>query len=120
LSGRLSAFVDAFRQVDSRDPSMLPFQISARLESQRNPELQPLGGESPIREFLGRLVDDAVRSGELAPDAEVEAVTDMLQVVLYGMAFHAAFSGGELGSITTQLISLFDHGLVPDHDDALE
>ena len=120
LSGRLSAFVEAFRQVDGRDPSMMPFLVSARLESQRNPELRPLGGASPIREFLRRLVDDAVRSGELTPDTRADAVTDMLQVVLYGMAFHAAFSGGDLGAITTQLISLFDRGLVPDDGDAPE
>jgi AcrR family transcriptional regulator len=113
LLGRLSAFVDAVSQVDTRDRSMMPFLISARLEYHRNPELQTVGN-SPIRAFLLRLVEDAVRSGELEPDTEVEAVADMLQVILYGMAFHAAFTGnGDLGPIAGQLISLFARGLVP-------
>lgn len=113
LLGRLSAFVDAVSQVDGRDPSMMPFLISARLEFHRNAELRSVGA-SPIRAFLGRLVGDAVRNGELAPDTEDEAVTDLLQVILYGMAFHAAFTGtGDLRPITRQLVSLFAHGLVP-------
>ncbi|MBO0676395.1 TetR/AcrR family transcriptional regulator [Mycolicibacterium sp. S2-37] len=113
LLGRLTAFVDAIREVDTRDRSMMPFLISARLEYHRNPELQATG-DSPIRPFLCRLVDDAVRSGELSPDTEVEVVADMLQVTLYGMAFHAAFTGsGDLGPITRQLIALFARGLVP-------
>lgn len=114
LLGRLSGFIDAVYQADSRDSSMIPFLISARLEWHRNPELQTVG-DSPIREFLRRLVVDAVRVGELFADTEVEAVTDLLQVVLYGMAFHSAFTDthSDLGPITEQLIALFAKGLVP-------
>lgn len=114
LLGRLSGFIDAVRQADSRDSSMIPFLISARLEWHRNPELQ-IGGDSPVREFLRRLVTDAIRSGELTEDIDVEAVTDLLQVILYGMAFHSAFTdtGSDLGPITEQLIALFANGLVP-------
>lgn len=118
LLGRLTGFVDAVQQADSRDATMIPFLISARLEWHRNPELQSVG-DSPIREFLRRLVTDAVRGGELTPDTEVEAVTDLLQVVLYGMAFHSSFTDArsDLGSITEQLIALFANGLVPDSRD---
>jgi AcrR family transcriptional regulator len=114
LLGRLSGFIDAVRQADSRDSSMIPFLISARLEWHRNPELQAFG-DSPIREFLRRLVTDAIRAGELTEDTEIEAVTDLLQVILYGMAFHSAFTDthSDLGPITQQLVALFAKGLVP-------
>lgn len=115
LLGRLTKFVDAVRQADSRDSTMIPFLISARLEWHRNPELQSVG-DSPIREFLRRLANDAIRRGELSADTEIQAVTDLLQVVLYGMAFHSSFTDTrcELGSIAQQLIALFANGLVPD------
>jgi AcrR family transcriptional regulator len=114
MLGRLSAFVDAVRRIDGRDRSIIPFLISARLEYQRNPELQ-YAGASPVQAFLRRLVDDAVRSGELVSDTDTDvgAIADLLQVILYGMAFQAAYTrSGDLGPVTRQLISLFANGLV--------
>jgi AcrR family transcriptional regulator len=114
LLDRLAAFVAAVRRVDGRDSSIVPLLISARLEPQRNPELRGIS-ESPVRAFLVRLVSDAVRRGELDEDTEIEGVSDMLQVILYGMAFYSGFTDGpaELGAIASQLIELFAHGLVP-------
>ncbi|WP_193047479.1 TetR/AcrR family transcriptional regulator [Mycolicibacterium baixiangningiae] len=114
LLDRLSGFVAAVRRVDGRDPSIVPFLISARLEPQRSPELWALS-DSPIRAFLLRLVSDAIRRGELVEDTDVEGVADMLHVILYGMAFYSGFTDGpaDLGSIAKQLIELFAHGLVP-------
>lgn len=113
LLDRLAAFVAAVRRVDHRDPSVVPFLISARLEPQRNPELQAIS-ESPVRAFLVRLVSDAIRRGELDDDTDAEGVSDMLHVILYGMAFYSGFTNGpaELGTIAKQLIELFAHGLV--------
>lgn len=114
LLGRLSAFVADMRRVDARDTSIVPFLISARLEPQRNPELQPFS-ESPVRAFLVRLVDDAVRRGELDEGTDVDGVADLIHVVLYGMAFYAGFTDGpaSLGVIADQLFGMFAHGLVP-------
>lgn len=113
LLDRLSAFVAAVGEVDQRDPSVMPFLISARLEWGRNPELRSVAA-SPIQDFLMRLVSDAVRRGELPPDTDCEAVADMLHVILYGMAFYAGYAGGgsELAPIAKQLLELFAHGLV--------
>jgi hypothetical protein len=109
----LAAFVAAVRRVDHRDPAVVPFLISARLEPQRNPELQAMS-DSPVQAFLVRLVSDAIRRGELDDDTDVEGVSDMLHVILYGMAFYSGFTDGhaELGTIAKQLIELFAHGLV--------
>lgn len=114
LLDRLSAFVAAVRRVDGRDASIVPFLISARLEPRRNPELGAFT-ESPVRAFLERLVSDAIRRGELDEDTDVKAVSDMLQVVLYGMAFYSGFTDGpaKLGALAGQLIEMFAHGLVP-------
>jgi AcrR family transcriptional regulator len=114
LLDRLAAFVAAVRRVDGRDSSIVPFLISARLEPQRNPELRAIS-ESPVRAFLVRLVSDAIRRGELDEGTDVEGVSDMLHVILYGMAFYSGFTDGpaELGTIAKQLIELFAHGLVP-------
>ncbi|KUI21735.1 TetR family transcriptional regulator [Mycobacterium sp. IS-1496] len=114
LLDRLEAFVAAVRRVDGRDPSIVPFLITARLEPQRNPELRAVS-DSPVRAFLVRLVSDAIRRGELGEDTDLEGVSDMLHVILYGMAFYAGFTDGPaaLGVIAKQLIELFAHGLVP-------
>ncbi|TFV60700.1 TetR/AcrR family transcriptional regulator [Mycobacterium sp. PS03-16] len=118
LLERLSAFVAAVGEVDARDPSIMPFLISARLEWGRNPELQSVTA-SPVQHFLMRLVSDAVRRDELAPDTDCDAVVDMLHVILYGMAFYAGYTGGgsELTTIAKQLIELFAHGLVTENPD---
>lgn len=114
LLDRLAGFVAAVHRVDGRDPSIVPFLISARLEPQRSPELWAIS-DSPIRAFLLRLVSDAIHRGELDKDTDVEGVTDMLHVILYGMAFYSGFADGpaDLGAISAQLIELFAHGLVP-------
>jgi AcrR family transcriptional regulator len=114
LLDRLGAFVAAVRRIDARDTSIVPFLISARLEPQRNPELRAIS-DSPVRAFLVRLVSDAIRRGELDEDTDLEGVSDMLQVILYGMAFYSGFTDGPagLGTIAKQLIELFAHGLVP-------
>ncbi|KUI29543.1 TetR family transcriptional regulator [Mycobacterium sp. IS-1742] len=113
LLDRLAAFVAAVRRIDARDSSIVPFLISARLEPQRNPELRAVS-DSPVRAFLVRLVSDAIRRGELGEETDLEGVSDMLHVILYGMAFYAGFTDGPaaLGSIAKQLIELFAHGLV--------
>jgi AcrR family transcriptional regulator len=115
LLDRLSAFAAAVQRVDGRDASIVPFLISARLEPQRNPELRAFT-DSPVRAFLHRLVSDAIRHGELDADADVQGVADMLQVVLYGMAFYSGFTDGpaDLGSLARQLVGMFAHGLVAD------
>ncbi|MFS0900718.1 TetR/AcrR family transcriptional regulator [Mycolicibacterium litorale] len=121
LLDRLSVFVAEVRRLDERDPSIVPFLISARLEPQRNPELWAIS-DSPVRAFLHRLVSDAIRLGELDEDTDVEGVADMLQVILYGMAFYSGFTNGPsgLGPIAKQLIELFAHGLVPAASGAAE
>ncbi|MGE2713836.1 TetR/AcrR family transcriptional regulator [Mycolicibacterium litorale] len=113
LLDRLSAFIAAVQRLDGRDPSIVPFLISARLEPQRNPELWEIS-DSPIRAFLHRLVSDSIRLGELEAETDVEGLADLLQVILYGMAFYSGFTDGpaNLAVIARQVIELFAHGLV--------
>lgn len=114
LLDRLAAFVAEIHRIDVRDPSIVPSLISARLEPQRNAALRAFS-DSPVRAFLVRVVSDAIRRGELDADADLEGVSDLLHVILYGMAFYSSFTDGraDLESIAKQLIELFAHGLVP-------
>jgi hypothetical protein len=100
-------------EVDSRDRSRLAFLVSARLESTRNPELQ-VGTVGALLNFLESLLADAKSRGELAVDASVTPIADMLHATLWGVSLHAGFidSQVDLILITKQLTRLLSHGLL--------
>jgi TetR/AcrR family transcriptional regulator, repressor for uid operon len=57
------------------------------------------------REFLTWAVDDAIKSGEIAPETDVSTMAETLLVVLCGVGFYAGFVGSyeEIEAITTSL-----------------
>ncbi|MDT5324317.1 MAG: hypothetical protein QOF25_1469 [Mycobacterium sp.] len=113
LIEQLTALVSGMLEVDSRDRSRLAFVVSARLESTRNPELQ-VGTVGALLNFLESLLGDAKSRGELAADASVTPIADMLHAMLWGVGLHAGFidSQVDLGLITKQLTRLPSHGLL--------
>jgi len=106
LIDRVSAFVDAATQADieNRTAAVL---ISVALESQRHPDLSHEEADSvrTTREFLSWAIDDAIKRGELAPDTDASALTELLIAVLLGVGFYAGFVANrhEIDTVTRQL-----------------
>jgi AcrR family transcriptional regulator len=113
LVDRLATFFSVLQEADNRDRSMIAFTVSARLEPQRNPELRPLTGESPVRAFLEQVVADAVSRGEIDADSDVAGILSMLHVILWGVGCYASFVArpDDMTPVTAQLSRLFAHGL---------
>jgi AcrR family transcriptional regulator len=113
LVAQLSALVVAVNEADRRDRSTAAFLVSARLEANRNPELQFDGG-ADLRVFLTKLVTDAGTRGELREGTDPASVVDMVQSMLWGIGVYSGFvdDAANMDLITKQLIKLFSHGLL--------
>jgi AcrR family transcriptional regulator len=113
LVAQLSALVVAVNEADRRDRSTAAFLVSARLEANRNPELQ-FDGSADLRVFLTKLVTDAGTRGELREGTEPSSVVDMVQSMLWGVGVYSGFvdDAANMDLITKQLIKLFSHGLL--------
>jgi TetR/AcrR family transcriptional regulator, repressor for uid operon len=63
------------------------------LESQRHPELSTTQNDAVriSREFLMRVVNDAIERGEIAADIDASALVETLLVVLCGVGFYAGY-----------------------------
>lgn len=112
LSGRMRAFVQSALQVQGQDRSAAAFLVTSVLESQRHPELSQAGNDSLefVRSFVASAVKDAVRSGELRADIDVDAAAEMLVASLWGLGFYAGFVGNQerLTAITDHFLQLLD------------
>ncbi|MFE2985661.1 TetR/AcrR family transcriptional regulator [Streptomyces sp. NPDC059262] len=77
-------------------PAVAQLSEAARLESGRIPEFQTiLDGRLRAEEKLyARLVDDAIRRGELAPDTDRQAIGDMLSSFTWGLTHLSALVPG--------------------------
>ncbi|MDT5113623.1 MAG: hypothetical protein QOE20_5513, partial [Mycobacterium sp.] len=113
LVAQLSALVAAINEADRRDRSTAAFLVSARLEANRNPELQYYGG-AELRAFLTKLIADAGARGELLEGTDPEPVVDLVQSMLWGIGVYSGFVDdvADMDLITGQLIRLFSHGLL--------
>ena len=107
LIDRVSAFVDAATQADIENRTAAAFLITVALESQRHPDLSHEEADSvrTTREFLSWAIDDAIKRGELAPDTDASALTELLIAVLLGVGFYAGFVANrhEIDTVTRQL-----------------
>ena len=85
---RFAATLDASVRLNRLDPSITGFVVNVPYETQRHPELLEL--LQPYRakrqSMPGRMVADAVASGELAADVDPAAVRDLLNAVFSGLA----------------------------------
>jgi AcrR family transcriptional regulator len=95
LPGRLSAFLKAAVQIGSRDRSFARFMAASVLDGYRHEGLRgsTLEQIEQVREFVRLALRAAVESGEVRPDIDIPAVTEMLVAVLWGMALYAGFIG---------------------------
>jgi TetR/AcrR family transcriptional regulator, repressor for uid operon len=115
LIDRVSAFVDAATQADIENRTAAAFLITVALESQRHPDLSHEEADSvrTTREFLSWAIDEAINRGELAPDTDASALTELLIAVLLGVGFHAGFvaSRHQRDQVTRQLHEVLASGL---------
>jgi AcrR family transcriptional regulator len=88
LVARFGAALDAAVELNREDPSIAGFVVGVASEAQRHPELSALleAGRRVSTGFLHRLATDAARRGELAADISPEALEDLLNAVLSGLA----------------------------------
>jgi AcrR family transcriptional regulator len=95
LLNRLSAFFTAAIQADSEDRSAAAFLVTSVLESQRHPELSGDEHDSlrNSREFIAWAVNDAIATGELTTDTDVNDLVEMLVAMMWGIGFYAGFVG---------------------------
>ncbi len=93
LVARLTAFISAAVRANSDNPAGSAFLISSALESQRHPELTGTENDSLrlSREFLTRVVNDAIEHGEIVTDFDASALVEALLVVICGVGLYAGY-----------------------------
>lgn len=93
--GRVGAFLHAATAVDSRDRSFARFMASCLLDATRNPDLGDGARHSldQVRQFIRSTLEDGVAAGEIRPDLDVAATTEMLVAAMWGMGLYAGFIG---------------------------
>jgi AcrR family transcriptional regulator len=113
LVGQLSALVAAISEAERRDRSTAAFLVSARLEANRNAELEYDGG-ADLRVFLTKSVTEAAGRGELVEGTDAESVVDLVESMLWGIGLYSGFvdDAADMDLVTKQLIRLFSHGLL--------
>jgi TetR/AcrR family transcriptional repressor of uid operon len=115
LVGRLTAFISAAVRANSENPSASAFLVTTVLESQRHPELSTTENDAVriSREFLMRVVNDAIEHHELAADIDASAVVETLLVVLCGVGFYSGYvrSYQEMLAVTDMLRQLLEGAL---------
>ncbi len=118
LLKQLATFVAGAQRMDMADGSMMRFIIASRLEMHRNPSLRGTAtpAASAVAGFYEWMVDDAVRRGEIPPEADKRAIVDMLFAMFWGMGFFAGYvhQPEDVTAIAKQLRRLFVHGLLED------
>ncbi len=97
---RFSAILDSLVALNVADPSLTCFVVGVAAESQRHPEL--MAAIKPFRQrnahFLHQLCADAVAQGQIHDDISVEALQDLIDVLLSGLArFSTVTSDNERG-----------------------
>lgn len=110
LTGRIREFMRTAVGAQERDRSASAFLVISLLESQRHPELRRDGNESlqATRGFLDWVLRDAVKTGEVHADIDVDAVTEALAAMLWGVGFYAGFvaTGERLAAVTDEFLRL--------------
>jgi AcrR family transcriptional regulator len=107
---RLSTFLRAAVQVDSDDRTYARFIASSLFDSFRNPQFQgrAQGQLDDVRRFVADSLEGEVAKGSLRPDLDVEAVTEMLVALMWGISMYAGFLGTheQLESVVDQIVRL--------------
>lgn len=98
---KFSAILDSLIELNAADPSLASFVVGVAAESQRHPEL--LAALKPFRgrnaKFLHQLCTNAIAQGQIHDDISVEALQDLINVLLSGFArFSTVTSDNARGS----------------------
>ncbi|ETB45151.1 TetR/AcrR family transcriptional regulator [Mycobacterium avium subsp. hominissuis] len=115
LVGRLTAFISAAVKANAENPAGSAFIIGGVLESQRHPEWNTAENDSVriAREFLMRVVNDAIEHGEVAADMDASALVETLLVVMCGVGLYAGYveTDQEMLAVTGMLRQLLEGAL---------
>lgn len=115
LVGRLTAFISAAVKANAENPAGSAFIIGGVLESQRHPEWNTAENDSVriAREFLIRVVNDAIEHGEVAADIDASALVETLLVVMCGVGLYAGYveTYQEMLAVTSMLRQLLEGAL---------
>lgn len=113
--GRLTAFISAAVKANAENPAGSAFIIGGVLESQRHPEWNTAENDSVriAREFLIRVVNDAIEHGEVAADIDAPALVETLLVVMCGVGLYAGYveTYQEMLAVTGMLRQLLEGAL---------
>lgn len=93
LVARLTAFISAAVRANSANPAGSALIITGILESQRHPEWNTTENDSVrvAREFLVRVVNDAIERREVAAEVDATALVESLLVILCGVGLYAGY-----------------------------
>lgn len=115
LVGRLTAFISAAVKANAENPAGSAFIIGGVVESQRHPEWNTAENDSVriAREFLIRVVNDAIEHGEVAADIDASALVETLLVVMCGVGLYAGYveTYQEMLAVTGMLRQLLEGAL---------
>ncbi|MGD1205300.1 TetR/AcrR family transcriptional regulator [Mycobacterium seoulense] len=115
MVAQLTTFISAAVRANSENPSGSALIISGVLESQRHPEWNKTENESvrAAREFLVRVVNDAIQRGELAADIDASALVESLVVIMCGVGLYAGWveSPQQMLAVTGMLRQLMEGAL---------
>lgn len=93
LVAQLTAFISEATRANSKNPAGSAFLISGVLESQRHPDLTGTDNDSIriSREFLLRVINDAIGRGEIVTDADATVLAEALLVLVCGVGLYAGY-----------------------------
>lgn len=85
---KFSAILDSLAELNTADPSLACFVVGVAAESQRHPELMVAIKRFRGRntKFLQKLCADAIAQGQIHDDISVDALQDLINVLLSGLA----------------------------------
>jgi TetR/AcrR family transcriptional regulator, repressor for uid operon len=115
LVAQLTAFINAAVKANSENPAGSAFIIGGVLESQRHPEWSATENDSVriAREFLMRVVNDAIERGEVVAGVDASSLVETLLVVISGVGLYAGYikSYKEMLAVTGMLRQVLEGAL---------
>ncbi|BBY12666.1 hypothetical protein MMARJ_34060 [Mycobacterium marseillense] len=117
LAAQLTAFIYEATRANAENPAGSAFLISGVLESQRHPDLAGTENDSVriAREFLVRVVNEAMERGEIVSDFDASALVEAQLVLVCGVGLYAGYiqSPEAIMALTGVLRQLLEGALRP-------
>ena len=116
---QLAAFARELHRLGADEPALMKLVMTARIDHHRAPQRHEAAAAvvATVHSFYDAVVTDAVFRGELGPDSDVRAVSDMLGALFWGFGFYAGFltdgtDGVETPEVARQLMRMLGSGLL--------